>query len=152
VKIIDNDNPGVIGFANETEKVEEVALGECASLENKVCRDEDLESKQGTPRQEAPEMTEEQKAAKQARLEERKAKCLEEAFAAGKLSCFTTAHIEVQRRNGAVGDITMSYHTESNTAVSPDDYEHVEGELEFKDGEHVKWIDVKVMKSGRYER
>jgi hypothetical protein len=85
-------------------------------------------------------------------MEERKAKCLEEAFAAGKLQCYTTAHIEVQRRNGAVGDINVKYRTESNTAIAPDDYEHVEGELNFKDGEHVLWIDVKVLKSGRYER
>lgn len=46
----------------------------------------------------------------------------------------------------------MDYFTEPHSAVAPIDYEHIEGTLEFETGENSKFIEVRVNKTGRYQR
>jgi solute carrier family 8 (sodium/calcium exchanger) len=60
--------------------------------------------------------------------------------------------ITVQRKNGGTGKVSCKYATESDSAVSPLDFEAVEGVVEFNDGETAQKIKLTVKARGRYDR
>jgi len=60
--------------------------------------------------------------------------------------------VRICRERGSSGTIGFSYRTESDTAASPHDYEHIEGTAELKEGEFCHDLTVKIMKMRRYER
>lgn len=59
--------------------------------------------------------------------------------------------VEVVRRKGSRGRITVSYRTENGSAVAPLDFDEATGTLEFLDGQISASIDLVIKARGRYE-
>lgn len=57
----------------------------------------------------------------------------------------------VERRNGSKGTISCKYYTENASAISPHDFEEVQGELIFEEGQMSRTIDVTIKARGRYQ-
>jgi solute carrier family 8 (sodium/calcium exchanger) len=57
----------------------------------------------------------------------------------------------IERKNGSKGVITCKYYTENASAISPNDYEHVEGELSLEGGQMSATIEVSIKARGRYD-
>jgi len=58
---------------------------------------------------------------------------------------------KVQRFNGSTGVIKVKYHTENNSAISPNDFDALEDELTFASGQTTANISVNIKARGRYE-
>jgi solute carrier family 8 (sodium/calcium exchanger) len=57
----------------------------------------------------------------------------------------------IVRRHGSSSRITCRYHTENGTAVTPNDYDHAEGEFVLEDGQVAGFIELNIKAKGRYE-
>jgi solute carrier family 8 (sodium/calcium exchanger) len=60
-------------------------------------------------------------------------------------------HVTVLRKNGTNGRVTCKYETENDTAIAGMDFEGVDGELVFENGQMSAQIDVVIKAKGRYE-
>lgn len=58
--------------------------------------------------------------------------------------------VVVDRKNGSKGEIKCKYHTEQDSAVAGVDFEAVEDELVFEDGQMSAEIKIKINSRGRY--
>lgn len=59
--------------------------------------------------------------------------------------------VKLHRRHGSRGSVSCSYRTENDSAMSPLDYEAVDGEIEFKDGQIEAEIHISIKARGRYD-
>lgn len=59
--------------------------------------------------------------------------------------------IIVERKNGSKGTVECKYHTENDSAISPNDYEAVEGTLTFATGQMSAEIEIMIKARGRYD-
>ncbi|ODM88768.1 Sodium/calcium exchanger 1 [Orchesella cincta] len=62
------------------------------------------------------------------------------------------ACIDVERTNGADGDISVNYRTIDGSAKSPNDYQGSEGTLVFKHGETLRTIEIPIVDDLKPER
>lgn len=63
----------------------------------------------------------------------------------------STVDVKVERKNGSTGTIGCKYKTKDGTAIMSCDYEHVEGEIKFKQGEMATTVQIPIKERGRYE-
>lgn len=57
----------------------------------------------------------------------------------------------IERKNGSKGTVQCKFYTEADSAISPNDYEHTEGDLIFEDGQMSATIEVPIKARGRYD-
>ncbi|KAJ3588950.1 hypothetical protein NHX12_009803 [Muraenolepis orangiensis] len=60
--------------------------------------------------------------------------------------------IKVHRTSGARGKVAIPYHTMEGTAKAGEDYEEVDGKLEFQNDETMRLLDVKIIDDEEYEK
>merc|ERR1712137_372434 len=61
-------------------------------------------------------------------------------------------NINVERKNGSTGEVSVKYRAEDDSAIHGKDFELAEGVLTFQPGELNKTIAVVIKARGRYER
>ncbi|KAL5284091.1 SLC8A3 family protein [Megaselia abdita] len=60
--------------------------------------------------------------------------------------------LKVQRFSGARGKVAIQYWTEDGTAKAGKDYEAQQGELIFENNETTKFVEIKIVEEGSYEK
>lgn len=62
----------------------------------------------------------------------------------------STCQINILRKDGTAGKVSCKYQTENHTAFAPLDFEALEGELVFENGQTSAQLEVKIKGTGRY--
>jgi len=63
----------------------------------------------------------------------------------------STLTILVERKNGSKGTVGCKFYTEADTAISPTDFEHTEGDVEMESGQMSFEIPITIKARGRYD-